>query len=756
MWTTDKTRRAHLTPRPFRVAYLVPLNPSHILLDVLFSECMSRWGGRRTPIIITEGTSIAAVDLAFLDLWDADLIYSYVDIDAALRDRIAFCLAPAEIKIHEYPPDWHDDHALRPRQEQLHEVLRCTSVLPRLARFQESRSGKVREVLDKEPGTEVDRDLADSFGFLSDAVIHENLGSDARRLSYRTVENERYAPRFRGDESISYISEISEVEERVSKDTSLVLPMQMADMFCPHLNVLGYKTSWDDRLTIVVGDTESDRLLFWNSIHRYKSLDVFKSIQLLRFSPKRLQEVFPRWISHLCGGVRNTRRLDGNSAANVAVVSASLTSEGLESISKSIGSARGTMSSFKRTEGSAFDFLAGHDPRKKYEQGLSAWPAWLWITPNPTQSVRIERGEMDIPCVRPWHTEDSPLGPTTVGSWLCDIDIERTEDHSRYSNVVHHWWFPRRLALHAGVRTENYGPSKLRLRPKTRPTERGRLAIWDDSQWRRPTLRLPADISAFSQALFFHHPNSAAEKSQHVDGAQPYRFETIQISDKGRDLLGVLKFFRNLSEAIDFLTNPYLLKVISRLSPTDTGQDKQRISKLTTELINRLKDKEPTDEEFERTAKRVLALSALWVQKDSRSAEHINYQALKQILNETVKGQDERKGLDRFLKFLRNQNFLMQGYGWKCARCHHPNWAGLTEIENELECAICAAVEDAPVGGDANSHFKLNSFVSGAFGPASAQDAVIWCLGILAERAQHSLMLTPTLDIKGQTIRGHR
>ncbi|WP_426131678.1 hypothetical protein [Pararhizobium sp. PWRC1-1] len=748
MWTTDKTRRANITPRPLRVAYLVPLDPSHTLLDVLFAESMSRWGGRRTPIIITDGSSIATTDWAFLDLWDADVIYSYVPLDDTLREQIAFCLAPATIDVHKTLDDWEDDYALRPRQELLHSALKVTSVLPRLARHQEVRRGKINEVLDREAGSDVARDLADSFGFLSDASIHVNLGLNARRLSYRGAGKEEQAPRFRGDDVISYVSDISDLEERLSKDGALLLPSQMSDMFCPYLNGLSHAASWEDRLTLVIGDEQVDRLLFWNAIHHYKALDVFRSSQIFRFGLPRVQGSLPAWIKYLCGGVRNSRRLGGNGAANVKIISASLPVDMLEAVSNRVGASPGTMSSFARLKGSSFEPFADNDPRKEYQHSMISWPAWLWGGPRNSQSVKIDRNEIDLPCVRPWHTEDFPLGPTTVGSWLCDIDMQRAEDHSRYSNVEHRWIFPRRLALHRGVRMENYGAKTLGLQPPTRPTERGSLSVWEDMQWNRPTLRIPQDINAFRQALFYHHPNSVAEQNQHQAGGPAYRISDISVSGKGRDLLGVLKFFHNLNEAAVFLTNRYILNVISRLAPTDTSQDTRRTKDLTAELARRFKDKAPNDEDFNRAAKRVLELAARWVQKDTKASEYLSYKVLRQILSQTVKKSEEREGLDDCLKFLRNQSFLLQGYGWKCRRCRHPNWVGLEQMANNFECVICAAVEDAPVGGDEDTHFRLNSFVSAAFGPASAQDAVIWCVALLLESANHSFMLTPTLDIR--------
>ncbi|WP_172746518.1 hypothetical protein [Neorhizobium sp. T25_13] len=750
MWTTDKTRRAHIFPRPFRVAYLVPFESSHALLDAIFDEAMSRWGGRRTPIIRTDGATIADTDWLFLDLWDADLIYSYVPLKDELRDRIAYCLAPSKLETHKAVEGPGDKRAFRPISDQLEWALKSISSLPRIARLQEIRKDSIFEVLDKERGSRIERDLADSFGFLSNCTTDYALIPYARRLSFREIGHEKYAPRFSGEDVISYISDVGELEIRLSKDAKVLSPSQMSDMFCPYLNVLrGHRASWENRLTIVVGDEVDDRLLFWNSIHRYQSLDIFRSNQIFRFSLVRFQEDVPDWIKYLCGGVRNHRHLNGNGAPNVHVVSSSVEAIKIEEIANKIGEGTHIMStSSKFSVSDIFAPLMEKDPRKEYERSRNLWPAWNWPSTKVTESVRLENNEIDLPCVKPWHTNEFPLGPTTVGAWISDLKIERTEDHSRYSNAIHHWMFPRRLALHSAVKVEGYGKGNMGIPPLVRPTERGCLSIWDDAQWQRPTLSVPRDVDAFYQAIALHHPNTIAERNGRSEKGAYARIEDVKLSDKGRDLLGVLKFFRNLHEAITFLTNPYILSVISKLSATDTAANPERISEVKEELVNRLKDRIFDDGDIERAAKRVLELAARGLQKDAKENEKVSYQTLRQQLRAVAKDGVDWKELDDCLKFLRNQNFLLQGFGWRCARCQHPNWVGLTDITNSLECAVCNSPEDAPVGGDTHSHFKINPFVSAAFAPNSAQDSVIWCLSVLLENARHSFMLTPAFYIK--------
>jgi hypothetical protein len=100
MWTSSKIKQAVINARPTRVAYLVPDPPSHELLDHIFNESISRWGGRPTPIVPADGSHLTDVYWRFLSLWDADIFYSYVDLAEEFHCRLAYRLAPGEILFH--------------------------------------------------------------------------------------------------------------------------------------------------------------------------------------------------------------------------------------------------------------------------------------------------------------------------------------------------------------------------------------------------------------------------------------------------------------------------------------------------------------------------------------------------------------------------------------------------------------------------------------------------------------------------------
>ncbi|MGE3703092.1 MAG: hypothetical protein AB7G08_30690, partial [Hyphomicrobiaceae bacterium] len=264
-------------------------------------------------------------------MWDPDIVYSYVGLSRDLHLRLAHRLAPGEIIKHE------DDHDVLPSLARDTDFLQSVSVVPVLGKWRAFRAQAVPEVLDKERHANAPRDLSDSFGFASDCLNDFALLPHARRLSLRPADDGRYGQRFRSPDEISYIESVSDLEAKLADQPTLLCMAQMSDMFAPYLaSMHERRSSWEDHLTIVVGDEVADRLLFWNGIHRYQSLMEPGNIQLLRLSPERFLDGLPAWVSRLCSGVRNRRHFNGNAAPRTIVKSCSVNEDTLNGIAAAI------------------------------------------------------------------------------------------------------------------------------------------------------------------------------------------------------------------------------------------------------------------------------------------------------------------------------------------------------------------------------------------------------------------------------------
>jgi hypothetical protein len=85
-------------PRSIRVAFLVE-DGEHaaLLLDGVFADCYSRWGGRFSLVIPCTDKRIPAAYWPWLESYDPDLIYSYVALSEAATLEIYERLGPAQI-----------------------------------------------------------------------------------------------------------------------------------------------------------------------------------------------------------------------------------------------------------------------------------------------------------------------------------------------------------------------------------------------------------------------------------------------------------------------------------------------------------------------------------------------------------------------------------------------------------------------------------------------------------------------------------
>src|SRR5271156_4744442 len=89
------------TSRPLRIAYLVDTDDCpDALLDSIFAEAYGRWGGRRTLIIPSKAEGIDTRYNDWLLYFDADVIYSFVNLSDHAVSAIHEAYCPAILIRH--------------------------------------------------------------------------------------------------------------------------------------------------------------------------------------------------------------------------------------------------------------------------------------------------------------------------------------------------------------------------------------------------------------------------------------------------------------------------------------------------------------------------------------------------------------------------------------------------------------------------------------------------------------------------------
>lgn len=726
MWTTNRTLNAKLTPRPARIAYLIPESAEHNLLDRLIEESLSRWGGRRTPFIPTNGISIDSTYWTFLDYWDADIIYSYSDLSDELQDRLYYSFAPSEIIMHNEVNRTNND---KPTFQGNYQFLSSLSLLPLFDRKAQSINASLPEIVDYEIWDEDIRDLADSFGFVSRSCIGKSLHPYAKRTSFR---QEGYARQFHERET-TYAKDTIQWIESIAEDPTVLTLSRLADMLCPSLNFWSnYKTGWNDYLTVVIGDGTSDRILAWNAQHRYSTLNLGDDIPILRLSPKRFEAGIPDWFTKWITA-RNHRHLEHSNTKQVKLKSCSLSKPELDRIAELMHTNYILISTEHYENPNVFE-----SPDLSSQSGI-------WFVPGvKANNIRFKNNELDVPLSAPQHIDVSKASQFFHGVWASELVIERIEDHSQSDNQHHTWTFPRRLRLETAIEFENYASEIFRriapvVPPPPRPNKNGSLTIWDCIDWTRPVLTLPSDYSAFCQALYKVPYTSPVMRRKLRDATNETRntiwnrrFRGVTISDKGRDLLGVLQFFRSLPEALIYLNDRFWTQVIARLSPEEP-QDKEKYIREIVHMIEASYNPESkTATDFSKIAQRALELASRSF--SSQEIKTYNFESLyeqaKQLREiRQDQGNELKKYLTSAVTHLRNQEFLWQGFHWKCSFCQHGNWLSLERLTAISCCEICRKEKSSPVAGGLD--LRLNPFVEHAFASGSSQGPVLWCLNQL-------------------------
>jgi hypothetical protein len=738
-----------------RIAYLVPTAAPDDLLDRIFEESLSRWGGRRTPIIPTDGNEINTDYWRLLDLWDADIIYSYSDLSPVLAYRLYYSFAPSKILMHSAVQS-HDNYT--PSFQSNCQFLSALSFLPLFQRGAES-SGLVAELIDSEAWDKDERDLADSVGFPFKCCLGIGLGNfkKSRCLRYRKDATARQF----NVEGARYLNNVDEWLDEISKQSNALMLAAFADMRAPYLrNWSQHGQTWDDHLTVVIGDSTDDRLLMWNGQHRYSQSHAGNEIPIIRVSQKRLSLGVPEWLKNWIM-VKNSRHIEQNFAKRTNLISCSVSKEDLNSFAKELSSNHTLITTEYLETPNIFSPDNRNDERE------------TWLYPGArTTSTRFLANELELPASVPWHLEGTETSRLMMGVWAVDLQIDRQEDHSPFDNKQHVWNFPRRLRLETAVAFENYASDESQRNmhlapPPPRPSREGHLTIWDGTNWSRPILKLPRDNYAFRQSLQkipYGSPQYSVSKV--TFGLEPelestpkiissnYRYSNITLSDKARDLLGVFQLFGSLNEALAFLTDPFWLAVIERLSPEEPHEKRTYIKEIA-KMITGLTSEPEGETTGEQIAERALQFAGQLL--SSQKLLSVDFDWLLNLAIEQLKmAKDQRSELKEMLKgsveYLRNREFLWQGFHWKCLSCEHHNWIGLDRLTTFSACEICRRSQASPVAG--SLHLRLNPFVQHAFASSSSQGPVFWCLKKLAEMTRlrsgvqtQSFSFAPAFDL---------
>jgi hypothetical protein len=739
--------------RPGRVAFFVEKSSyADLILDAIFADSYARWGGRFSLIVPCIAGRVPTEYWPWLEMYDPDIVYSYVDQEPTHVLEIHERIAPADYirhpRINEASPAAVD---FRPRYNLA--LLSSMSTVFRLARH--STAGQGIKVIGSWHTEKPSRLLLDNLGSYYTSAGTGLYPNDAQGsaglltiVSDEFIHDRRYGVPQDLDRLQHEYQAFMQFVGRKATGMSL-----LSALYAPRMEIEDPR--WSTAFNLVVGDAFEDRLLFWNARMMIPSwLD--GDICCFRVTADDLNDQdFPKLLAHLINS-RNHIRPSNGGQSQVRVRSATQNEDVLRTVLTQLQTEK--MWHLGEIEvipgGHAIPSVDALLRARETLHGLSFFHRGVegkefhWIAPTAR-----------LPAAAPAHLEDAPPGQAfTLGRWVVDLRFEHADDGAlRSLRAANHneWHLPKRWCLAGAfvpqfeIRSGNDHGQVLK-----RSGRGGYLTMFSSVNEVLTSIQVPTVRDAVAFALTRH----GAPRNP-VDGDPPWpqhKASWMDASNEADYLVGVLGLAGGLVRAQDLLLHPFLRKVFADLGGTPNLKDSDVLSTanaLAKRLAHPLFD---LREESERTA-----LAAL-IAKAAKSIQHPNtwvglqhiskrwdeyrddyYAAHPQEVVHAKQAEiEERKGLDDTLAEMRAKRMIFQGHAWKCEACQHRNWTDFQMLKAVLPCDVCGTEKGLPVA--VPWHFRANEFLIESL-QAHSVLSLLWLLAVLSRQAKTSfLYLEPT------------
>ena len=221
MWSKPEQHTVFATARPIRVANLIDIDDCpDVLLDAIFSEAYARWGGRRTLVAPATPEGIDERYTKWLLYYDADIIYSFVELSDGTVADLHEQYAPSHLVLHrELQRDAPENRHYR--IELPITSLSSLSVVPAFLSRSWGLGGPPQNVslLSKYWDSSSSQFLQENFGFLSPNITaaHPDLYSCLTLIT----EEARSDSRLGKDARTTYVTRAGSVLNESNRDSQI-------------------------------------------------------------------------------------------------------------------------------------------------------------------------------------------------------------------------------------------------------------------------------------------------------------------------------------------------------------------------------------------------------------------------------------------------------------------------------------------------------------------------------------------------------
>jgi len=708
------------------------------MLDAIFADCFGRWGGRFNLLVPCENGAIRPSYIPWLELYDPDIIYSYVDLADAEVALTHERFHPSFLVRHDFGhSDSRDQRAFRPGLPI--EALGSLSVVLGSSRGNPLSPRQPIALVDIQNGQKPSQFIQENFGYYGESLTPSPMAGDMTEL-VRTVtlvpegirDNPRTQPRASGD----FVTHENELLGLISQTKGLIGLSQLAAWRCPRLEF--HDNQWADSVNLVVGDSFVDRVVFWNA---RSHLPVWLDSGLVTLKTSIEQLDGPGFFSTFLGIIRN-RVCTGNSPnTQFKLRSATLTQSDLEALRDKFQS-EDNWHYYSAVPPTTLDDCLPNSEALKHARLLAEDGAMSYG--QDWHEVTLSETLFRPPLIYPRHLRDVRPRPSCAsrGGWALDLDIERTVDHSSLQNVQHHWRIPFRLRMVDAFR-KAYQPQGHPI-CMPRATGQGLLGLFGFVEGQLPEVTIPTDEAVFRTALCgprtrwsFDHRSLESLAGVAVD---------MRPSDKGRYLTALLRRAGGIHRTAEIFLQQFWKEQFDNLGGATSPADNQ-IEGIIQRLQKRIKEGRISSPEDWQQIAAVVQLEARSVRfpnryirfdkltKDFESFRNAFWEKNQAAAPREDWDEDEKRSLSESLQYLCQREILYQGYEWRCPRCYNKNWVSIAALAQSMKCEVCNQTAPAPVTDP--WHFKLDAFILEGLREHSML-SYVWCLNRLAEEARVS------------------
>ncbi|MGH8388624.1 MAG: hypothetical protein ACRESJ_24625 [Pseudomonas sp.] len=742
--------------RPVRIAFVVESSEhADLMLDGIFADCYSRWGGRFSLIVPCADGQIIAGYWQWLETFDPDIVYSYVDLAAEAVLEIHERLVPGDYILHRRGDKSRLDlPGFRP---QYPEALSSLSTVFRLARHSPLVAGPKIKIIDSWHTESPSRFLTDNFGTYHTSVVTGVYPNDAKSTAglLTIVSDDHFEKHGYGvprDLDRVASEEMAFLEFVGRRVTSLSM---LSSLYATRLEIRDYR--WSDGFNLVIGESFEDRLLFWNARLLIPSwLD--NDLCCFRMTVDQLkdEDMLNQLVQLI--NTRNHVNGGGGGQSQLRVRSASHTIDELDEVLEMLRAAKAWSAHGPAAVVSGGHVIPSDDSLKQAREQAQFSDGFRF---GERHSFRWKPPVARPTAKEPEHLKDAPPGQVfTLGLWALDLSFEYERDKPRLAqdNV---WMLPKRWrmadAFIAKFVTKGFAQNN--PSPMHRTSRHGNLTIFAGFNRELDSITVPDIGQAFRSAMCL---DSAARRVGPGDPPWPQKKAAwMKASNESPHLTGILGMTGGLAGAKSLLLHPFLQDVFASLGGAPNLADAD-VKATANALAKRAKGRSVFDLQQESEREALAALIVKAAQSIKAPRMHLSLDYLRKCwkvhrerywaehpLPKSDTEEDEidwdameQQAIDDRLAEMRTRRMLFQGYPWSCDTCQHRNWTDFQALSPTLVCDVCRTETELPVGIPWN--FRPNEFLIESLRSRSVL-SLVWLLSALCDRASSSLMwLGPT------------